>query len=380
MLIGVPKEIKADEYRVGLVPATISELATRGHIIEVEAGAGEGAGISDAAFAASGARIVATADQIFQRAELIVKVKEPSAFECLALRTGQMLFTYLHLAADRARTQNLLTSGVTAIAYETVSDAAGRLPLLAPMSKIAGRMAPQVAAHFLERSQGGRGVLLGGFEDVAPGRVVILGGGIVGRSAAEVAAGMGADVTLIARSAESLRFLADLSAVSFTPSLGARLHVVAGDQETIDRLCLSADVVIGASMMPGSMAPKLVSARTVAAMQPGAVIVDVSIDQGGCVATSRPTTHAHPTFKVDGIVHYCVANMPGAVPRTSTFALNAATRPFVLALADKAFPRAFKDDAHLRDGLAVHNGKITSRAVADAHQLPYLPAGALLDI
>ncbi|MGO9006699.1 MAG: alanine dehydrogenase [Beijerinckiaceae bacterium] len=370
MFIAVPKEIKTDEYRVGLVPSTIGELVARGHSIDVETLAGDGAGISDDEYAAAGARIVATADEIFERADLIVKVKEPLAPERKKLRRRQMLFTYLHLAPDLVQTRDLLTSGVTAIAYETVTDAAGRLPLLAPMSKVAGRMAPQVAAHFLERPQGGRGVLLGAIDDVAPARVVVLGGGVVGRSAAEVAAGMGADVTIVARSAESMRSLSEL--------VGARVRAVPGDQKTIETLCLSADVVIGAAMVPGATAPKLVSARMVAAMKPGAVIVDVSIDQGGCAETSRPTTHSQPTYKVDGIVHYCVANMPGAVPRTSTFALSSATRAFVLALADKGFPRALEEDVHLRNGLNVHDGKVTYRAVADALGLPYTPVGDVL--
>jgi alanine dehydrogenase len=370
MLIGVPKEIKADEYRVGLIPSTVRELAARGHRIEVETLAGDGAGISDAEFAAAGARIVANADQIFQRADLIVKVKEPLASERKKLRRGQILFTYLHLAPDLAQTLDLLTSGVTAIAYETVTDAAGKLPLLTPMSKVAGRMAPQVAAHFLERPHGGRGVLLGGVDDVAPAKVVVLGGGVVGRSATEVAMGMGADVTVVARSAETMH--------SLSQSFGERIRAVRSDQKTIELLCMSADVVIGAAMAPGATAPKLVSARTVAAMKPGAVIVDVSIDQGGCAETSRPTTHSQPTFVVDGVVHYCVANMPGAVPRTSTFALNSAARPFILALADKGFPQALKDDVHLRNGLNVHDGKVTYRAVAAALGLPYTPVGDVL--
>jgi alanine dehydrogenase len=371
MFIGVPKEIKADEYRAGLVPSTIRELVARGHSVDVETLAGDGAGISDDEYAAAGARIVATADQIFQHAGLIVKVKEPLASERKKLRRGQVLFTYLHLAADLEQTQDLLTSGVTAIAYETVTDATGRLPLLAPMSKVAGRMAPQVAAHFLERPYGGRGVLLGGIDDVAPAKVVILGGGVVGRSATEVAVGMGADVTVVARSPESMRSLSQL--------VGERIRAVQGDQKTIEMLCMSADVVIGAAMVPGATAPKLVSARMVAAMKPGAVIVDVSIDQGGCAETSRPTTHSQPTYKVHGVVHYCVANMPGAVPRTSTFALNSATRPFVLALADKGFPLALEDDANLRNGLNVHDGKVTYRAVADALGLPYTPVGDVLN-
>lgn len=366
MFIGVPKEIKIEEYRVGLVPATVKDLVAGGHCVYVETGAGEGAGIGDAEYVAAGALIAERAEHIFQRAELIVKVKELQASERQRLRRGQILFTYLHLAADLAQTQDLMRSGVTAIAYETVTDAQGRLPLLAPMSKVAGRMAPQIAAHFLERPHGGRGVLLGGIDDVAAAKVVILGGGVVGRNAAEVAAGMGADVTIVAHGSSSLDTLSRMA--------GERMRVVPGSQTAIEDLCLSADVVIGAAMVPGATAPKLVSARTVATMMPGAVIIDVSIDQGGCAETSRPTTHAQPTYKLDGIIHYCVANMPGAVPRTSTFALNAATRPFILALAEKGFSRALAEDPHLRNGLNVHDGKIIYRAVADALGLLCTPA------
>jgi alanine dehydrogenase len=366
MLIGVPKEIKTDEYRVGLVPSTVSELVARGHGVEVETGAGAGAGISDGDYAAAGAQIVAVADRIFQRAELIVKVKEPLASERGRLRRGQVIFTYLHLAPDRAQVDDLLKSGVTAIAYETVTDAAGKLPLLAPMSRVAGRMAPQVAAHFLERPHGGRGILLGRIGNGPAANVVVLGGGEVGRSAIEVAIGMGADVTAVARSAGTIQRLSQL--------FGGRIRAVVADQNTIETFCKSADVVIGAALVAGATAPKLIPARTVATMKPGAVIVDVSIDQGGCAETSRPTTHSQPTYLVDGVVHYCVANMPGAVPRTSTFALNDATRPFILALADKGFPQALVEDVHLRDGLNVHDSKVTCRAVADALGLPYTPA------
>ena len=370
MLIGVPKEIKTDEYRVGLTPATIAELVARGHSVDVETHAGEGAGISDDEYAAVGVRLVATADEIFQRAELIVKVKEPLASERQKLRRGQMIFTYLHLAADPEQANDLLASGVTAIAYETVTDEAGKLPLLTPMSKVAGRMAAQVAAHFLERPYGGRGILLGGVDTVPSAEVVVLGGGVVGRNAIENATGMGAAVIVVTRSAETQRSLAK--------HFGERIRVAAADEKTIEALCTSADVVIGAALVAGAMAPKLVSARTVAAMKPGAVIVDVSIDQGGCFETSRPTTHSQPTYMVNGVLHYCVANMPGAVPRTSTFALDNATRPFILALADKGFPRALIDDAHLRNGLNVHDGKITCRAVADALRLAYTPATDVL--
>jgi alanine dehydrogenase len=362
MLVGVPKEIKVEEYRVGLVPATVTELVARGHRVLVECHAGEGAGIGDHDYAAAGAVIVATANEIFQRAELIVKVKEPQASERKQLRRGQILFTYLHLAPDREQARDLLASGVSAIAYETVTDAGGRLPLLAPMSQVAGRMAPQVAAHFLQRPQGGRGILIGGADGVEPASVVILGSGTVGRNAATIANGMGARVAIVAHSATSAERLIE--------QFGGRLRVVVGDQKVVASLCRSADIVIGAALVAGARAPKLVSAATVAAMNKGTVIVDVSIDQGGCIETSRPTTHASPTYTVDGIIHYCVANMPGAVPRTSTFALNGATRPFVLALADKGLTHALAEDVHLRNGLNVHDGKITHQAVAVALGLP----------
>jgi alanine dehydrogenase len=370
MFVGVPKEIKPDEYRVGLIPATVEELVAKGHRVAIQSQAGDGAGIGDEEYVAAGAEIAADADQVFRQAELIVKVKEPLASERKKLRRGQMIFTYLHLAPDIEQAQDLLACGVTAIAYETVTDAGGKLPLLAPMSTVAGRMASQVAAHFLERPHGGRGILLGGIEGVPSGRVVVLGGGTVGRSAAEVALGMGADVTVVVRRAESSKHLAWL--------FGGRVAVVTASAETIEKLCLAADVVIGAALVAGAASPKLVSARTVSAMKTGAVVVDVSIDQGGCVETSRPTTHSHPTYVIDGVVHYCVANMPGAVPRTSTFALNNATRPFILALAERGFPRALLDDFHFRNGLNVHDGKLTCQAVADALRIPYIPATDVL--
>ena len=370
MFIGVPKEIKADEYRVGLIPSTISELVAQGHDVVVETRAGQGAGIGDGEYTAAGARIAATADEIFKQSELIVKVKEPLASERMKLRRGQIIFTYLHLAPDPEQTYDLMKSGVTAIAYETVTDTAGKLPLLAPMSKVAGRMAPQVAAHCLERPSGGRGILLSGIDDVPSAKIVVLGGGVVGQNAAEIAIGMGAEVTVVARSAETRHSLSQL--------FRERICIAGASQATIEALCTSADVVIAAALVAGATAPKLLFSRTVAAMKPGAVIVDVSIDQGGCAETSRPTTHAQPAFKVHNVVHYCVANMPGAVPRTSTFALNNATRPFILALANKGFPRALEEDAHLRNGLNVHDGKMTCRAVADALGLAFTPAEQVL--
>lgn len=370
MRIGVPREIKTDECRVGLVPATVRELVARGHHVDVETGAGEGAGIGDHEYVQAGAAIAADPRQIFAHADLIVKVKEPLAPERAQLRRGQMIFTYLHLAPDRAQVDDLVRSGVTAIAYETVTDATGKLPLLAPMSKVAGRMAPQVAAHALERRHGGRGILLGSVDNVPPALVAVLGGGEVGGAAAEVAAGMGAEVVVAVRSHESAARLAR--------RFGERIRVIVADQAEIEVLCISADVVIGAALVVGASAPKLITAWTVAAMKKGAVIVDVSIDQGGCAETSRPTTHSQPTFVVDGVVHYCVANMPGAVPRTSTFALADATRPFVLALADKGFPRALIEDAGLRNGLNVHDGKIACRPVADAQGLAFTSADDVL--
>jgi alanine dehydrogenase len=370
MLIGVPREIKTDEYRVSLTPATIGELTARGHRVAVETMAGAGAGITDQEYVAAGAEIAATAERIYRRAELIVKVKEPLASERRQLRRGQIIFTYLHLAPDPEQTHDLMASGVTAIAYETVTDAAGKLPLLAPMSSVAGRMAPQVAAHFLQRPEGGRGILLGGIEGVPSAKVLVLGGGVVGSGAAEMAIGMGAAVTIATRSPDTLHHL--------SRRFGERATTITADAGAIEALCASADVVVGAALVAGGAAPKLVSARTVASMKPGSVIVDVSIDQGGCAETSRPTTHSQPTFAVDGVVHYCVANMPGAVPRTSAFALDNATRPFVLALADKGFPKALIDDPHLQNGLNVHDGKITCRAVADALRLPYVAASEIL--
>jgi len=370
MFIGVPKEIKADEYRVGLIPSTISELVAQGHDVVVETRAGPGAGIGDGEYTAAGARIAATADEIFKQSELIVKVKEPLASERMKLRRGQIIFTYLHLAPDPEQTYDLMKSGVTAIAYETVTGAAGKLPLLAPMSKVAGRMAPQVAAHYLERPSGGRGILLSGVDDVPSAKIVVLGAGVVGQNAAGIAIGMGAEVTVVSRSAETRHSLSQL--------FRERICTVGASQATIEALCASADVVIAAALVAGATAPKLISSRTVAAMKPGAVIVDVAIDQGGCAETSRPTTHSQPAFKVNDVVHYCVANMPGAVPRTSTFALNNATRPFILALANKGFPRALEEDAHLRNGLNVHDGKMTCRAVADALGLPFTPAEQVL--
>ena len=370
MLVGVPKEIKDNEYRVSVIPATVQELTLRGHKVIVETGAGVGAELSDAAYEAAGAEIVRDADQVFDRAELIVKVKEPLAVERKKFKPGQVLFTYLHLAADRAQTEDLLASGVTAIAYETVTNAQGYLPLLMPMSEVAGRMAPQVGAYSLEKMSGGRGVLLAGVPGVPPADVLILGSGVVGSNAALIAVGMGASVTVTSNNMDQLRRLSDV--------FGARLRTVFTTRAGVETLCRRADLVIGAVLVPGAAAPRLVTAETVKAMKPGAVIVDVSIDQGGTAETSRPTTHSDPTYMVDGVVHYCVSNMPGAVARTSTFALSNVTAPFVLAIADKGYARALMSDAHLRDGLNIHDGQVTNKAVAEALGLPYVPASEAL--
>jgi len=370
MQVGIPKEIKDNEYRVGLVPSTVSELTARGHNVIVETQAGNGAGISDDDYVKSGAKIVPSADVIFERAELIVKVKEPLAVERRRLRRGQVLFTYLHLAPDPEQTKDLLASGVTAIAYETITDDKGGLPLLKPMSEVAGRMAAQVGAQYLERPHGGRGILLGGVAGVAPGKVFIIGSGVVGTNAALIAIGMKADVTVTTSRPASLQ--------AMTERFGPAVHTVLSTAQAIEQQCRQADLVIATALVPGAAAPKLVSRATIKAMKPGSVIVDVAIDQGGNAETSRPTTHSQPTFIVDGVVHYCVANMPGAVPRTSTFALNNATRPFVLALADKGYKRALKEDINFRNGLNVSNGKLTCHAVADALNMPYTPAEQVL--
>jgi alanine dehydrogenase len=371
MLIGVPKEIKDNEYRVGLVPSTVRELTDKGHRVMVEAGAGAGAGLPDADYRAAGAEIVENADAVFSSAELIVKVKEPLAAERKKLHRGQVLFTYLHLAPDRAQTEDLLASGVTAIAYETVTGPQGTLPLLTPMSEVAGRMAPHVGAHCLEKENGGRGVLLGGVPGVGAASVLVLGGGVAGTNAALVASDMGAEVTVLDRNPEALRRVA--------AQLG-RVRTLFSTRDVIELLCRRADLVIATVLIPGATAPKLISAETVKAMKPGSVIVDVAIDQGGCAETSRPTTHSHPTYVVDDVVHYCVTNMPGAVARTSTFALSNVTTSFVLALADKGWRLALSADANLRNGLNIHDGHVTYRAVADALKLPYTHADHALRI
>ena len=370
MRVGVPKEIKVQEYRVGLTPGAVREYVAAGHQVTVETGAGSGIGASDEVYQRAGAAIAENARDIFAKSDMIVKVKEPQASEWVQLREGQILFTYLHLAPDPEQAKGLLASGCTAVAYETVTDAAGHLPLLAPMSEVAGRLAVEAAGAALKRSAGGRGVLLGGVPGVQPARVVVLGGGVVGTQAARMAAGLGAEVTVIDRSIPRLRELDDV----FLGRVRTRFSTI----EAVEDEVFAADVVIGAVLVPGASAPKLVTRAMLKSMRPGAVLVDVAIDQGGCFETSRPTTHADPVYVVDGVTHYCVANMPGGVPRTSTFALNNATLPFVLALAGKGWKQALADDPHLRNGLNIAFGKVTCRPVAEALGYAYVEPAAVM--
>jgi alanine dehydrogenase len=365
MRIGVPKEIKVHEYRVGLVPAGVRELVAAGHEVLVESSAGTGIGVEDGHYRTAGATIAARAAEVFERAEMVVKVKEPQPLECEMLRQGQVLFTYLHLAADPIQAKGLMKSGATAIAYETVTAPNGSLPLLTPMSEVAGRMSIQVGAASLQKANGGFGVLLGGVPGVPPAKVVILGGGVAGTHAAEMAVGLRADVTVVDRSVDRLR---ELSAM-----FGSALRTAYSTTETIERLVRDADLVIGAVLVAGAAAPKLLTRAMLGTMKPGTVVVDISIDQGGCFETSRPTTHADPTFVVDGVIHYCVANMPGAVPRTSTLALTNATLPYVRALADLGWQAALRRDAGLAAGLNVHAGEITHDVVAKALGLTARP-------
>ena len=358
MKIGCPKEIKPQEFRVGVTPTTAEEAVRHGHEVLIQTAAGLGAGFTDEDYVAAGARIVATAEEVFAEADTIVKVKEPQAVERKMLREGQVLFTYLHLAPDPEQTHDLIASGATCIAYETVTDGRGGLPLLAPMSEVAGRLAPQVGAWTLQKANGGRGVLLGGVPGVGPGKVVVIGGGVVGTHAAKIAAGMGADVTVLDRSLPRLRYLDDV----FGRDFKNRYASAAATAE----LVAEADLVIGAVLIPGAEAPKLVSRAQLKTMKPGAAIVDVAIDQGGCFETSKATTHQDPIYEVDGIMHYCVANMPGAVARTSTIALTNATMPYMLALADKGWRDACAADPNLLEGLNVHAGKLTYYAVGKA--------------
>src|SRR5210317_842786 len=358
MKIGCPKEIKPQEFRVGITPAAAHEAVAHGHEVYMETGAGAGAGFDDAAYVAAGARIVDSAPEIFALADMVVKVKEPQPAERKMLREGQVLFTYLHLAPDPEQTHDLLASGATCIAYETVTDDRGGLPLLAPMSEVAGRLAPQVGAWTLQKANGGRGVLMGGVPGVGPAKVVVIGGGVVGTHAAKIAAGMGADVTVLDRSLPRLRYLDDVFGGSFKNG-----YASAGNTA---ELASQADLIIGAVLIPGAAAPKLITRAQLSSLKPGAALVDVGIDQGGCFETSRATTHQDPIYEVDGIMHYCVANMPGAVARTSTIALGNATMPFMLALADKGWRQACLDDPHLMDGLNVHAGMLTYEAVGKA--------------
>ena len=370
MHIGCPKEIKPQEYRVGLTPNAAREAVAHGHSVSIETGAGLGAGFADADYLAAGAQVLDTAAEVFATADLIVKVKEPQKAERAMLRAGQVLFTYLHLAPDPEQTADLIASGATCIAYETVTDAAGGLPLLAPMSEVAGRLAPQVGAWTLQKANGGRGVLMGGVPGVGPARVLVIGGGVVGTHAARVAAGMGADVTVLDRSIQRLRYLDDVFGGRFKTGFASRGNTA--------ELAAEADMIVGAVLIPGAAAPKLISRDQLSELKPGAALVDVAIDQGGCFETSRPTTHQDPVYEVDGIMHYCVANMPGAVARTSTIALGNATLPFLLALADKGWRRACEEDPHLLAGLNVHAGRLTYYAVGRALGLDVLaPALAL---
>ena len=370
MRIAVPKEIKNHEYRVGLTPSSVRELVVHGHEVWVQQGAGASIGLADAQYAAAGARIAADAAECFATGEMIVKVKEPQPAEIAMLREGQLLYTYLHLAPDRPQTEGLIASGAVCIAYETVTGPGGGLPLLAPMSEVAGRMAVQAGATHLEKSHGGLGVLLGGVPGVPPGSVVILGAGVVGTNALQMAVGLGAQVTVLDKNVDRLRAL-DLV-------FGNRIRTLYSTAHAVEESVLGADLVIGGVLVPGAAAPKLVSRDLVSRMKRGAVVVDVAIDQGGCFETARPTTHAEPTYLVDGVVHYCVANMPGAVARTSTFALNNATLRHALALADQGWRAALKADPHLREGLNVAFGQVTCAPVAQAHGLAWTPAERVL--
>jgi len=369
MLIGVPREIKVREYRVGLVPANVRELAARGHEVIVEAGAGDGIGASDEQYQSAGASIIKSAKEIFEHAKLIIKVKEPQAVERKWLRPGQILFTYLHLAPDPEQANDLIDSGATCIAYETVTSEGGGLPLLAPMSEVAGRLSVQAGAYFLEKTHGGLGILLGGVPGVNPAIVTVIGGGVVGTHAIDVALGMGATVTVLDRNVNVLRNL--------RRQFGHRLNTVYSTSDAIEHHCSIADLVIGGVLIAGAAAPKLITRDIVRGMKSGSVIVDVAIDQGGCCETARPTTHDEPTYVVDGVIHYCVANMPGSVPRTSTYALNNATLPYILALADNGL-QALRGDRNFLNGLNVYQGKVTNLPVATALGLVfYEPAAAL---
>lgn len=370
MLVGVPTEIKTHEYRVGLTPSSVREVVANGHRVIVERGAGAGIGATDAAYERAGAQIVDSGEEVFARAEMLVKVKEPQPAERARLRPEQILFTYLHLAPDPEQCRELVASGAVCIAYETVTQPGGGLPLLAPMSEVAGRMAVQAGAKYLEKEHGGMGILLGGVPGVPPAKIAVIGAGVVGSNAAQIAVGSGALVVVIDKNLDALRRMDRM--------LGARVMTAYSNRDNIEHHVLSADVVIGGVLIPGAAAPKLVTRELVRQMKNGSVIVDVAIDQGGCCETSRPTTHADPTFVVDGVVHYCVANMPGAVPRTSTYALNNATLPFVLQLANQGWRQALRADAHLKNGLNVCRGKVTCREVAQALGYSYVEPEAAM--
>ncbi len=370
MLIGVPKEIKNHEYRVGMVPASVKELINHGHQVLVETNAGMGIGFTDEDYVEAGASIAATAEDVFAAADMIVKVKEPLAEERARLKEGQILFTYLHLAPDAPQTADLVKSGAVCIAYETVTSAAGGLPLLAPMSEVAGRMSIQAGAQCLEKSKAGRGMLLGGVPGVEPAKVTIIGGGVVGTNAAQIAVGMGAQVVVLDRNVDVLRRL--------NAQFGSSVQTVFSTIDALENHVLTADLVVGGVLIPGAAAPKLVTKEMIKNMKPGAAIVDVAIDQGGCFETSHATTHAEPTYIVDDVVHYCVANMPGAVPRTSTFALNNVTLPYIINLANKGYKKALADDVHLRNGLNVYRGKVTCESVAQNLGYEYVPAEQVL--
>ena len=374
MLVGVPKEIKNHEYRVGLTPAAVKEFVSHGHSVLVETNAGDAIGFTNEMYVEAGAAIASTAEQVFAEAEMIVKVKEPQPNECKMLRKGQTLYTYLHLAPDPTQTKLLVESGATCIAYETVTDDRGGLPLLAPMSEVAGRMSVQAGAHYLEKAHGGSGTLLGGVPGVAPGKVLVIGGGVVGTNAAKMALGLCADVTILDRSLPRLRQIDDI--------FNGQVKTVYSTVDAIEHYSSKADLVVGAVLIPGAAAPKLLTREQIKAMKPGSVLVDVAIDQGGCFETSKATTHQDPVYVVDDVVHYCVANMPGGVARTSTMALNNATLPFGLALANKGPAKAMLEDKHLLNGLNVHEGKVTYKAVVDALGeelgLTYTPAEVAL--
>jgi alanine dehydrogenase len=365
MIVGVPKEVKRDEYRVAMLPVGVEELVRRGHQVLIESGAGLGSGLTDAQYEQHGAELVATSAEIFARAELIVKVKEPQAAEFPLLRPGQALFTYFHFAADRTLTEAMITSGASAVAYETLEDDKGRLPLLTPMSEVAGRMSIQEGAKYLERPQMGRGILLGGVPGVAPANITILGGGIVGANAAKIAAGFNANIGLLDINMDRLRYLDDV--------MPPNVDVLFSDRHILREQLSRADLVIGAVLIPGAKAPRLIEEEDLKLMKPGSVIIDVAIDQGGCVATSRPTTHSHPTFIVHDVVHYCVTNMPGAVGRTSTFALCNVTLPWVLQIAERGLEAAAKGLRPVAKAVNIYQGQVTNKAVADTFQLPYQP-------